>query len=127
MLPIAEATSTSALNWEILVLGGGQLLTLLVALPSFLKSWSGRGDERQIEPTQLAGISTDIQSLESTVGDQNRELGEIRTIVERTEEAMRALADKQDSDANQLHEKINTVAIKVADHDARISALERRR
>lgn len=124
MLPLAQQ-STSSLSWEILVLGGVQLLTLLSLLPTVIKSLSGRADERQIEPTQLAAISTDIQSLESVVGSQNRELGEIRSIVERTEEAMRDLADKQDKDANQLHEKINSVAIKVANHDARISALER--
>lgn len=124
MLLLAEQ-STSSLSWEILVLGGVQLLTLLSLLPTVMKSLSGRGDERQIEPTQLSALSSDIQSLESAIGAQNRELGEIRAIGERTEQALSDLTEKQDRDIVGAHRRIDVIDRDLAETKARVSAIER--
>lgn len=125
MLLIAEASTTSAFSWEILVLGGVQLLTLLSLLPTVIKSLSGRGDERQIEPTQLSAISTQLDNVETAISNMNREVGEIFTLAERSEGALQALAIKQESDIVGAHRRIDVIDRDLAATKARVEAMER--
>ncbi len=126
MIPLlAEASTTSSLSWEILVLGGVQLLTLLSLLPTVIKSLSGRGDERQIEPTQLAAISTQLDNVETAISAMNREVGEVCTLVERSEGALAELARKQETDIVGAHRRIDVIDRDLAETKARVSAIER--
>ena len=105
------------------------LLAVLVALAlsvgSLIRSMSGKSGERQIEPTQIAALRDAIAELQTTLNAYNRELGEGRVIAVQNQQAVRDLERKQDEDAQNLHEKINAVALRVEKTDARLDGIER--
>lgn len=103
------------------------MVSLGVASLAFIRSASGKSGERQIEPTQIANLSAQISGVAKDLGAINRELGEVRAIGERTEDAVGVLSSKQHDDMSGVHKRIDAISDRVSAHDARIHAIERSR
>jgi uncharacterized protein YlxW (UPF0749 family) len=74
-LPIAEiSTSSSMVGW-------GVLLSLALNAVQLLKLFNGTDGQRQVEPTAIASIQTSLETLQDSLGDINREMGEVTSSV----------------------------------------------
>lgn len=123
MLPLAEATQSAA-SWNTVEVIGA-LIGLGLAAAAFIRTFSGKSGERQIEPTQIAALRDAIAELQATLNAYNRELGEGRVIAERTEEVLSALSRKQETDIVGAHRRIDVIDRDLAEVKARVSGIER--
>jgi hypothetical protein len=149
----AQATDSgmnSYLAIGIVVVGLGSLSSLAVSLITLSRFSSGKANERQIEPTQLAALQTQIRenhtqnqaelkAQTSTLGDIKGELGIVNAKVGAVEKSVDALSDvkgevgivrsKVDSVAKDLdgaHQRIGGISRELAGTTARVDGLEKR-
>jgi hypothetical protein len=107
LLVLAEATAESA-NIGMLVIGLTSILNLGLLATQWVK---GNKGERQIEPTQLAAIGTELQRLTTAVNSLNREVGTLSAATEQVEG---------------LHIRVGGISRELAATVARVDGLEKR-
>lgn len=79
MIPIlAQATATTEPSSWIVVGAIVLLANLAVTVLQFFRMSSGKDGERQIEPTQIAGIQQELKSQTLTLNKLDREMGEAK-------------------------------------------------
>lgn len=77
--------------------------------------FGGNKGERQIEPTQLAGLTAEIRAQTVTLNAINREVGEVKTSVEGLTEQMAG-----------MHHRVGGISRDLAGVTARVDGLEKR-
>ncbi len=110
----APAVSDNATSW-LVVLALGTLASLALNGVLLVRALSGKANERQVEPTQLHEIREEMRRMLDTLGDINREIGEVRTKVELFEEAV-----------DGLHVRVGAISRDLAGTAAKVEGLERR-
>ncbi len=119
MLLLAQAAATGAaanLNaWGIV-----SVLSMLVALAlssmAYIRQVSGKGGERQIEPTQIAAITNELKAQTVTLNKLDREMGETRAGVEAVNDKITAQGEQVDN----AFKRINAISIESAQVRARL-------
>jgi len=123
---LAQAAPPAEPNGWIVVIALGTLISLGIGVITLSRLISGKSGERQIEPTNLAALSTQIGGVARELSGINRELGEVRAIGERTEEAVGELTKKQHDDMSGAHHRIDAIDREVAAQGRQIDSIERR-
>ena len=123
---LAQAASPAEPNGWIVVIALSVLVSLGIGVITLARLISGKSAERQIEPTQLAALSTQIGGVAKELNGINRELGEVRAIGERTEEAVGELSKKQHDDMSGAHHRIDTIDREVAALNRQVNYMENR-
>jgi hypothetical protein len=127
MIPeiFAQVSPTEANGWIVLI-ALGTIVSLGIGIITLARLLSGKSGERQIEPTQIAALSTQIGDVAKGLSGINRELGEVRAIGERTEEAVGELTRKQHDDMSGAHHRIDTIDREVAALNRQVNSMENR-
>jgi chromosome segregation ATPase len=123
---LAQVGSSAGPNGWIVVIALGMLVSLGIGVITLSRLISGKSGERQIEPTNLAALSAQIGCVAKELSGINRELGEVRAIGERTEEAVGELTKKQHDDMSGAHKRIDQIDREVAAQGRQIDSIEKR-
>jgi hypothetical protein len=126
MMPpiLAEAQIEAANNWQMLT-ALGVIVSVLVGLTALVRTLSGKDSERQIEPTQIHAITSELHNQTVILGKLDREMGETRNGVNGIADEVRDLKKIQREDIDKAHLRINGISRDVASTSARIDGLER--
>lgn len=114
MLPLLLANTDASGSWTT-VLALGVLINLFIGLGVLVRMISGKGGERQIEPTQIAAITTELRAQTQTLNNINREVGEVRSSVAPIAQ-----------DVAGLHTRVSGISRELAATVARVDGLEKR-
>lgn len=109
----ATAAAESSGTWTA-VLAAGVVINLFIGLGVLVRMLSGKGSERQIEPTQLAGIQTELTHQTSTLNDINREMGEAKRSIEAVDGKITLVAAAQIRESENAFKRINSISIESA-------------
>lgn len=85
----------------------GELASLGVSIVTLAKFMTGKGGERQVEPTQLSAIRHEMAAQTNTLQHINREMGEAKA-------GIKAVDDKITANATQVEnafKRINAISI----------------
>jgi 3-keto-L-gulonate-6-phosphate decarboxylase len=124
LLAQAQQITDSGANWT-MVLGLTQLLTLAMLAFQFVRSASGKGGERQIEPTALADIRAALGDINDSVATMNREMGATSEAVNNLQKLLEESRACQREDINGAHRRIDELSKEVARQGAEIKAIQR--
>jgi len=112
---LAQLASADHSSTAVVVQVITSLLTLALVAGQWVRSQSGKANERQIEPTQVRALTESVQELTDALNRLNRELGEVKTKCEATER-----------DVIGLHQRVGGVSRDLAATTSRVDGLERR-
>lgn len=111
---LALSPADPASSWTT-VLALGVLINLFIGIGVLVRMFTGKGGERQIEPTQIAAIQSELRAQTSTLNNINREVGEVRGSV-----------SPLVKDVDGLHQRVSGISRELAHTVARVDGLERR-
>lgn len=112
---LAQTSPADAGSSWITVVALGVIINLFIGLGVLVRMMVGKGGERQIEPTQIAAIQTELRTQTSTLNNINREIGEVRGSV-----------GPLVKDVDGLHIRVSGISRELAHTVARVDGLERR-
>jgi hypothetical protein len=101
------------------------IISVLVGLVALVRTLSGKDSERQIEPTQIHAIVTELRGQTLMLGKLDREMGETRSGVVSIATEVGELRKIQREDIDKAHLRINGISRDLAGTSARIEGLER--
>jgi capsule polysaccharide export protein KpsE/RkpR len=114
MDPVLAQATDAASSWTA-VLAAGVIINLFIGLGVLVRMFSGKGGERQIEPTQIAAIQAELKLQTMTLNAINREIGEVKSSVP-------PLAQQVEG----LHVRVGGISRELAATVARVDGLEKR-
>ena len=133
MLPLllADATAdtsslTSALWIGIVVLGLSNLVGLAISVMTFIRMAGGKDGERQVEPTALHAISSELRTQTDTLNKLDREMGVVTANVGSLEKKIDDNATRQASDTKDMFTRLNAISRESTDTAARVHVLEKK-
>lgn len=106
----------------LVVMALGTLASLGVSIATLAKFMTGKGGERQVEPTQIAAIRGELAAQTDAMNGINREMGEVRAGIEGIEKRM----DEQGDQLTNAFHRINAISQESSAVKARVEGLERR-
>lgn len=112
---LAQTTAGNGADSWTVVLTLGVLVNVIIGLGVLVRMLNGKGSERQVEPTQISALQSEMRAQTITLNHINREVGEVRSRVE-------PLA----SDVQGLHQRIGGISRDLAGVAARVDGLEKR-
>lgn len=115
-------STSGEMSW-VVVLALVALSTLVLQLKQLL---GGNKGERQIEPTSLAAITTELGKQTLTLNKLDREMGEVKTSIGSINYNMAAVAATQVRETENAFRRINAISIETAGVSARVEGLESR-
>ncbi len=101
------------------------LLLALTGLQLF-KGASGKDGERQIEPTAIHAITSELQSQTRTLNKLDRESGERAEVIRSVKETVDDLRKVQREDTDKLHQRLGGISRDLAGTIARVDGIEKR-
>lgn len=130
MLPLlAELAQVSpaadAASWGV-VTAMGSLAAVAVSLVTLFKFASGKGGERQIEPTQIAAIRAELSMQTATLGKLDRELGALSAKTTSVAEKVAEVSAEQKRQEESTFRRINAISQESTATRTRVDGLERR-
>lgn len=115
------------LSPAVITIGGAMLLVnLAIGIITLARSASGKSGERQVEPTQISEIRSELKTQTSTLNKLDREVGETKTSVEALGDTVERLAHAQADETDKMFRRINAISTESTDTKARVDGLERR-
>ena len=111
---LANSAADSAGSWTA-VLAAGVVINLILGFGMAVRMFTGKGGERQVEPTQIAAIQTELKTQTTTLSNINREVGEVKA-------GMTPMA----ADLAGLHTRVGGISRELAATTARVDGLEKR-
>ncbi len=121
--PLAEIDLTTV---GALAQGATALLTLALLFTQYLRSQSGRDGERQIEPTALHAITSELKAQTLTLNKLDRESGERGAVVTAIADKLGHLERIQRDDIDKLHARVGGISRELASTVARVDGIEKR-
>lgn len=121
MIPMLLLAQSAPDGWAV-VNALSVLAALALASFAFVRQVSGKGGERQIEPTSLHAITSELKAQTLTLAKLDREMGE-------TKAGIKAVDDKISAQTQQVENafrRINAISIESAAVKARVDGLEHR-
>lgn len=103
----------------VVVVGLSSILQLVLAGKQLI---GGNKGERQIEPTQIAAIQSELRTQTLTLNKLDREMGGMSSQVKAVDEKI----DAQTVQVDNAFKRINAISIESAAVRARVDGLERR-
>jgi hypothetical protein len=85
--------------------------------------FGGNKGERQIEPTQLAGISSELKEQTRILHHQSHELGTIGASLVQTQREVGELRETHSRDINGVHKRIDGISRELASTTAKTDGL----
>jgi hypothetical protein len=138
MFPILAQSAVvgSSSNWTV-VTTLGVLLTLAINAVLFVRMASGKSGERQIEPTQLAALQSqldrnhaaaqaELKSQTVMLNEINRESGATKATVEAIAKDVATIRTEHRAEIDKAHQRMNGMSRELAGTTARVDGLERR-
>lgn len=122
---LAQAGAPST-GWSSSLEVWGVLALLAVNLVTLYKSMSGQDSERQIEPTQLAAITSDLKTVSSILSKLDREAGETKSAMEGIARGLIELRANHHGDILGVHTRVNIISADLAGTKARVEVIEKR-
>jgi hypothetical protein len=113
-LPLAQVAAAGAANWNMLT-ALGVAMGVAINLFIFVRMAGGKDGERQIEPTALHAITSELKTQTATLNKLDREMGEVSTKVDSVEKSV-----------DGFHQRIGGVSLELAATAARVDGLEKR-
>jgi peptidoglycan hydrolase CwlO-like protein len=122
---IAEASPQPASTGEAVILVLVSILTLGNLAWTWVQRASGKGTERQIEPTAIAALSQKIDDALAERPDIARELGAMRASLDTLVEELSELRRTHREEIANTHKRIDLISEKLAATSARVDSIER--
>lgn len=122
LLAQTDATHSALLPYLIVgmvVLGLSSIIQLALAAKQL---FGGNKGERQIEPTQMQGVISELKSQTITLNIINRETGELKTQIKAVDQKI----DAQGQQVENAFRRINAISIESAGVKTRVDGLENR-
>ncbi len=91
------------------------LLLLALTVMQLVKGASGKDGQRQIEPTEMHAITTELRAQTVTLNKLDREMGVVSKSVESMEEQMSG-----------MHHRVGSISRDLSATSARVDGLEKR-
>lgn len=122
---IAQAAADGMLSYIVIGVVVVGLSSVLQLALSAKQLFGGNKGERQIEPTQLAGIAAEMKSQTATLTKLDREMGETRTAVGGVKDEIVTLRAEQREEGEKMWRRINAISTESTETKTRVGALER--
>lgn len=116
------AAASNASSW-LVVLTLGTLASLAIALKQL---FSGNKGERQIEPTTLHAITSELKAQTTTLNKLDREMGGVAVSLASLQREITEVKTTTATDVNNAHQRIGGVSRDLAATIARVDGLEKR-
>lgn len=111
MLPLlAQAEPSQFVTIGILIIGGGAVMQFLVGWLTVSRLTSGKANERQIEPTQLAAIQSEMRMQTMTLNKLDREMGVASANISAVDKKVDQLATDQKRETENVFRRINAIS-----------------
>lgn len=138
MLPLllAETTAQNATSW--LVVGAlALLLSTGLSAITFIRTVVGKGSERQVEPTQLAGLQAEIRTNHvaaqaelrlqtASLAKLDREMGGVAASISGFQRDIAEIKVAHTRDIEGVHTRISGISRELASTTAKVEGLEAR-
>lgn len=135
-LLLAEVSTSGATSW-IVVSALSVLMALAVSAFSLLRMASGKANERQIEPTQLAAIQAEMRNNHlaaqaelriqtTTLAKLDREMGGVAASMSSFQREIAEIKVNHSRDVEGLHTRLGGISRELASTTARVDGLENR-
>lgn len=121
MIPLLLAQTDGA-GIGLVVQAASAVATLGLTLLLLFRGASGRDTQRQIEPTEMHGIATELRAQTATLTKLDREMGGVKESIR----AVDAKIDAQSEQTDKAFQRINAISIESAKTSARVDGLEKR-
>ena len=122
---LAQVSESGSMNWQVIqtlgVLAALALNTLLV-----LRGLSGNGQERQIEPTSLHSITSELRTQTLTLNKLDREMGGVVTSISSFHRELAEIKVGHSKDISDAHARIGGISRDLAATAAKVEGLEKR-
>ncbi len=125
LLAQVQATSDQDRLWLVIV-GIGVLASLALNGIQILKMANGTDGNRQIEPTAIAAIQTELQGQTRTLNKLDREMGGMMVETSAIKKDVAEIRDSHRRDIEGIHARIGGISREVARSSAQIEGLEKR-
>ena len=107
----------------LVVVGLSSLVQLALAAKQLFSANKG---ERQIEPTTLHAITTELRGQTNTLNKLDREMGSVITQIAGLQREVTEVKDKTADDVDKAHQRIGGISRDLAATIARVDGLEKR-
>jgi hypothetical protein len=124
MFTLAQITQDPS-PW-VVVQSLGVLVMLALNGFTLVRGISGKGAERQVEPTQLSAIQADIKSLTSALADVGRTQAAQSEAIRAIKDTLDNVRTAQQRDVEGLYKRVNAISEDLAGVKARVGAVELR-
>lgn len=105
----------------------GVLLAIGLNFFALVRIANGKANERQIEPTQIAAIQTELRNQTDTLNAINREMGGVSVAIDGFRADIAEVKRTTASALEGVHTRIGGISREVAAASARLDALDKRR
>lgn len=132
---LAQSTADHAVNWQV-ASALGALGAIGMSTIAFIRTVTGKDNERQVEPTALAGLQTQITNqhhqtqdelrrMADTLGRLNREMGETRSSVESLSKGIGEVQETHREETEKMYIRINAISRESTETRTRLEELGR--
>ncbi len=127
LLAQADSSSlTSALWIGIIVLALSNLVGLAISVMTFMRMAGGKDGERQVEPTAMHAIQSELQGQTATLNKLDREMGGVLTNVKSIQHELSEAKATHTNELAGAHRRIDGISREAAATAARVDGLEKR-
>lgn len=125
LVAAAELEATSLMPWMV-VIGLTAVAALGINVLQFFRMANGTDGQRQVEPTDMAAIKTELKSQTATLGKLDREMGGLAVSANATTEALVEIRKNHRDDIDGIHSRVGGISRELASTTARVEGMEKR-
>ncbi len=119
MFPLADIDNS---NLGMIVQGLSAITTMVLTVVLLFRSAGGKDSERQVEPTEMHAIATELRQQTVTLNKLDREMGGMQQGIKAVDDKVAGVAEQTDK----AFQRINAISIESAKTSARVEGLEQR-
>lgn len=124
LLLLAQAGDGS--SWQTTMAVVSSLLSMGVAFFALVRIGSGKANERQVEPTQIAAISAELKAQTSMLAKLDRESGITLSKVEGVEKDIEEIKSTHAKELEGVHVRLGGISREGVETRTRVDGLEKR-
>ncbi len=104
----------------------GIIVALGLNAIQLIRGINGTDSQRQIEPTAIADIRTELKAQTVTLGKLDREMGGVTNNVQAIARQMDTVQENHRADIEQIHHRLGGISRELAATTARVEGIEKR-